>query len=90
MNTYRIKTYPGCASVLNACFPPDRLVTLVSHCGVHPLPSPLLLELHDSVAKILNATGMSEILETLRDEQETMSGLASNGSTNIERLLLVF
>lgn len=90
MNTYRIKTYPGCASVLNASLPPDRLVTLVTHSGLHPLPNPLLLELHDSVAKILNATGMSEVVEILRDEQENIRGLASNGSTNIERLLLVF
>lgn len=90
MNTYRIKTYPGWTSVLNASLPPDRLVTLVTHSGLHSLPSPLLLELHDSVAKILNATGVSEVVEILRDEQETIRGLASNGSTNIERLLLVF
>ena len=75
---------------MNACFPPNRLVTLATHSAFDPLPSPLLLELHDSVAKILNATGMSEIVEALREEQETIRGLASNGSTNIERLLLVF
>lgn len=83
-------TYPGYTTNLNLHLPPSRQVTFAPHSGLYPLPSPLLLELHDSVAKILNATGMSEVVDTVRDEQETIRGLASDGSTDIERLLLVF
>ena len=87
---YLIKTYPGFGSILNPHLPVNRTVTLTIRSGLYPPPSPLLLELHDAVAKILNATGMSEIIEMLREEHESIRGLASDGSTNIEKLLLVF
>lgn len=87
---YRIKTYSGFNSILNSSLPANRTVTLTNHSPLYPPPNPLLLELHDAVAKILNATEMSEIIEMLRDEHESIRGLASDGSTNIEKLLLVF
>ena len=71
-HTYRIKTYPGFNSILSSSLPVNRTVTLTSHDWRFPPPSPLLLELHDAVAKILNATGMSEIIEMLQDEHESI------------------
>lgn len=91
MNIYPTKMYHEFTTVFNSSLPPSGLVTLTIHNGFHPLSSPLLLELHDSVAKILNATGINEAVQILlREEQETIRGLTSDGSTNIERLLLVF
>lgn len=89
-HTYRIKIYSGFNSILNSSLPVNRTVTLIIHNGLYPSSSPLLLELHDAVAKILNATEMSEIVEMLRDEHESIRDLASDGSINIEKLLLVF
>ena len=90
MNTYHIITYSKYTTTLSLHLPSNRQITFVSHSGLYSLPSPLLLELHDSVAKILNAIGMSEMVNTARNEQDSIRGLASDGSTNIERLLLVF
>lgn len=83
-------TYSKYKTNLGVFLPSSRQITFVSHSGLYSLPSPLLLELHDSVAKILNAIGMSEMVNKVRDEQYSIRGLASDGSTNIERLLLVF
>lgn len=75
-------TYPGYTTNLNLHLPPSRQITFAFHSELYPLPSPLLLELHDSVAKILNATNMNEKIETIQDEQNSIRGLASDGSTN--------
>ena len=50
----------------------------------------MLLEVHASIAQVLHATGMGELMDQILREREEIHHLAANGSTNLGRLLLVF
>ena len=90
-NVYRIKTYPRFTdSYLNPYIPASGHVTFESHSGSHPLPSPLFLEVHAAIARILHATGMGEAIDKSLEERINICCLANNWSTDIERLLLAF
>lgn len=70
--------------------PLDGIITLTNNDTSYELPSPAILEAHAAVARILNATGMGEKIEdTLRDREE-LRCLATDGSTDVHSLLLVF
>ncbi|KAL1969865.1 hypothetical protein VTN77DRAFT_7374 [Rasamsonia byssochlamydoides] len=94
-NTYVIRTYPGFQRGLIRDLPPpnannERLVTFKKHGNNCDLPSPVLLDTHAAIAKILHASGKAEDIERiLRDREETRC-LAPDGSTDIERLLLAW
>ncbi|KAB8229459.1 HNH endonuclease signature motif containing protein [Aspergillus alliaceus] len=70
-------------------FPQDRIITLKAQDGRYPLPSPILIETHYLIARIINATGRGEVVnDILRDYNETPT-LARDGTTDISRLLSV-
>ena len=66
------------------------LVTFRSHDPSYQLPSPFNLEAHAAVAKILNATGMAEYIDSLLDEKTHTRCLESDGSTNLDLCLFPF
>jgi hypothetical protein len=67
----------------------DRIVQFRGHANIK-LPSRTILQTHASLAKILHASGMAETIHKIMEEREELQYLASDGSTNIQRLLLVF
>lgn len=92
-NEYEILTFPGYASVIDAHFPPanangKRIITFASHSGEN-LPSSAILGLHTALCKILHATGMGEYIERVLWDRDDIGCLASDGSTDISRLLFV-
>ena len=62
-----------------------------SHLQTHdpsiPLPSPILLRTHSSIAKILNVSGLAQKLDQLIDTPELYSQINPNGSTNLGLIL---
>lgn len=64
----------------------DRIVKFEKHADVD-LPSPVLLQTHAALAKILHASGTAEYIDEIMEEREELRCLASNGSTNVQRLL---
>lgn len=81
---YRIITYRGFPTTVET--PEDGLVTLRSHNPRCRLPSPLLLELHSSIAQILHASGMGAYLEEILQDAEQTRCSAANGSSDVEAL----
>jgi hypothetical protein len=71
-------------------FPPNRRVTFVSYDGRYELPNPKLLEVHAAVARILHLTGAGEYIEKVLRDREDIAHLATDGSTDVTRLLLAF
>lgn len=88
-NTHVVKTYPNFETPLKANLPVANLLTLTAHDGRDALPSPILLEVHASIARILHATGMGELIERILRERDEIGQCAANGSTELERLLVV-
>lgn len=90
-NRYRVETFASFSSLLDVHLPPDRVVTFGIHDGPGPLPSKILLETHCAIARVLNATGRAELVEQIRREwgESGAARLASDGSTNVERLLSI-
>jgi hypothetical protein len=84
-----VKTYPDFPSGLLSFLPPSRLVRFTSLSG-HALPSPILLELHATIGRVLHASGLGQVIDKILREREGVRVLAENGSTNVERLLLAF
>ncbi|GIJ89091.1 hypothetical protein Asppvi_008020 [Aspergillus pseudoviridinutans] len=89
LNQYRLKTFRGCTRNLRHHLPKSGIVNLVCHDGRYPLPSPELLQLHCSVAHILNATGRGEKIDRILRDYGATGALARDGSTNISELLSV-
>lgn len=50
-------------------------------------PSRVLLETHAAVAQILHSSGMSEVIDAALRDAEELKCLASDGSTDLQRLL---
>ncbi|GIJ98286.1 hypothetical protein Aspvir_000402 [Aspergillus viridinutans] len=89
LNQYRLKTFPSCTRNLRYHLPKSGVVNLICHDGRYPLPSPELLQLHCSVANILNATGRGEKIDRILRDYVATGALARDGSTNISELLSV-
>jgi len=70
-------------------FPKDGVVKLTSHDPSVPLPSPILLGAHAAIAKVLHATGLGEAIDKIMEEREDIRCLASDGTTDVEALLLI-
>lgn len=88
VNTYRIMTYPNL---------PDSTKTLIKSSTVTlqssaqtPAPNPYLLKAHAAIARILHMTAMGETIERILDERKDIGCLASDGSSNVQQLLLAF
>ncbi|KAF8449896.1 hypothetical protein BDZ91DRAFT_669441 [Kalaharituber pfeilii] len=88
-NTYKIVRYPGCPSWYGRLLPENKRITLQSY-SAHKLPSPILLETHAAVAKVLHLTGMGEHIDRVFREREDLRCLAADGSTDVGRLMLVY
>lgn len=88
MHTYRVKTYHPFPTMYHVHLPPDRLITFTSHEPRYDLPSPIILEVHAVIARILHATGMGARIEDILREREEMKFLASDGSTDVRSLLI--
>ncbi|PKY01612.1 hypothetical protein P168DRAFT_53065 [Aspergillus campestris IBT 28561] len=87
---YRVKTFSKFASLYLRFLPPDGFVTLTSHDGRYPLPSPILLAVHAAIGNILNLSGRGDKIEELKRHLGGMGGgLSRDGSTRVEDLLSV-
>jgi hypothetical protein len=63
-------------------------VTLHHHDPSIPLPDPELIRLHFQIAQILDTSGIRQKLEeACQEDDRTPSNPASDGSTNLERVL---
>ncbi|KAN0074357.1 hypothetical protein V8E54_008294 [Elaphomyces granulatus] len=80
--TYRIAYY---MKTKNAQWP--NAVTLEAHDPSIPLPNPVLLRTHASIAKILNVSGLAKKLDQLIDPPELYSQIHPNGATNLGLIL---
>ncbi|EAW19001.1 HNH endonuclease signature motif containing protein [Aspergillus fischeri NRRL 181] len=89
LNQYRLKTFRRFTRNLRYHLPESGVVNLICHDGRYPLPSPELLQLHCSVANILNATGRGEKIDRILRDYGATGALARDGSTNISELLSV-
>jgi hypothetical protein len=69
----------------NAQWP--NAVTLEAHDPSIPLPNPVLLRTHASIAKILNVSGLAKKLDQLIDPPELYSQIHPNGATNLGLIL---
>lgn len=67
----------------------DRIVKFESHNNVD-LPSRNLLQTHAALAKILHASGMAERIDKVMEERDDIRGLASDGSSNVQKLLFAY
>lgn len=67
----------------------ERIVRFEKHTDLD-LPSPELLEIHAVLAKILHASGMGEYIEKVIQDRSEIGHFATDGSTDIRRLLFVF
>ena len=90
-NQYRLETFSSFSSALDFLLPRDRIVTFEVHDGPEPLPAKVLLETHCAIARVLNATGRAKLVEQIKREwgESGAAGLASDGNTNVERLLSI-
>lgn len=88
-NRYRIKTFRDFTNTWSTHLPESRMVTLTSHDGRYPLPSPRLLAVHAAISNILYATARGEkIMNILRELGDGGPAImARDGSTDIGNLL---
>lgn len=64
------------------------MVKMVNHRPEeYPLPDPVLLRVHAAIAQFLDTTGLGRRIETVMREREEILHLASDGSTDVARLL---
>ncbi|OJJ66011.1 hypothetical protein ASPBRDRAFT_667000 [Aspergillus brasiliensis CBS 101740] len=89
MNVYTIETFKGFATIHAHALPVDRRVTLTSHDGRYELPSPILLEIHNSISHILHLTGRGEMADKIKEEYDAAPSLAPGGESNVLALLSV-
>ncbi|KAJ9374430.1 hypothetical protein DTO282F9_1425 [Paecilomyces variotii] len=92
-NTYKIKTYPRFQRGLIRDLPPpnqnnERLVKFEKYSNCN-LPSRVLLDTHAVIARILHASGKAEEIDKIFQEREQIRCLAADGSTDLQRLLLL-
>ena len=71
------------------CLPVNPIITMLSHDPNYPLPNPVLLATHASVARILNMRGNGDYLEEILRDRDSIRCLATDGSTDISLLLPV-
>ena len=69
--------------------PKDDVVKLTSHDPSVPLPSPTFFKAHAAIARILHATGLGEAIDKIMEERKDIGCLASDGTTDVEALLLI-
>jgi hypothetical protein len=84
-----VRRYDEIPTVWEQFIPQNDVVRLTSHDHSVPLPSPVLLGVHATVAKVLHASGLAEVINEIMEEKEGIGCLASDGTTDIERLLLI-
>ena len=89
-DVYRVIQYPKCATWWRMILPLSRTIRLSTQDAQYTLPSRILLETHAAIAKILNMTGMGDIIEKVLEDRQRIRCLAEDGSTNIQALMLVF
>ncbi|KAE8137066.1 hypothetical protein BDV38DRAFT_100346 [Aspergillus pseudotamarii] len=91
VNKYRLKTFRGFSGAYTPYLPTTRVVNFTSHDPRYALPDVLLLGVHAAIGNFLNASGRGEQIEKMvRDMRSGGSGLASDGSTDIELLLSAY
>lgn len=91
-NQYRIKTFDRCSGIVEEVISgleTGETVTFVSHDERYPLPDPTLLRIHAAIGNFLHLSGAGERIDKVLRDLGECGGLASDGSTNIERLLSV-
>ncbi|GAD98177.1 predicted protein [Paecilomyces variotii No. 5] len=93
-NVYKILRFEGQSTFVTVFLPSPnsrgyRIVRFQKYADVD-LPNPTLLETHAALAKILHASGMAKHIDDILEEREDMCGLASDGTTDIGRLLFAF
>ncbi|PKY06806.1 hypothetical protein P168DRAFT_280183 [Aspergillus campestris IBT 28561] len=71
------------------CLAQDRIIILTAQDGRYPLPSPVLIDAHYSIARISHATGCGEIVRQILRIYDALPTLARDGTTNVARLLLI-
>ncbi|KAF8459174.1 hypothetical protein BDZ91DRAFT_742365 [Kalaharituber pfeilii] len=89
-NVYRIKTYRQFPSLWIRLLPENRVVTFTANDPSIPLPSRFLLEAHAAVAEILHISGMAEYIDDIMRDRDRIGCLAHDGSTDIQRLMLIW
>ncbi|KAF8466346.1 hypothetical protein BDZ91DRAFT_658020, partial [Kalaharituber pfeilii] len=89
-NVYRIKTYRQFPSLWIRQLPENRVVTFTANDPSIPLPSRFLLEAHAAVAEILHISGMAEYIDDIMRDRDRIGCLAHDGSTDIQRLMLIW
>lgn len=89
LNTYKIRTFGPLVRGYSFHLPASRTITLRSHDGREPLPSPVLLGAHAAIAKILYATGRGETVDQSLDDYRSAGGMAEDGRTDISNLLSI-
>ena len=85
-HTYRIQNYKPNA-LATKFLPPSGSVTFVNHNNHHELPSPILLQVHATIARILHATGKAEQADKLLRDKDDIGVLAKDGGTDVAALL---
>ena len=85
-HTYRIQNYKPNRYATHA-LPSSGFVTFVNHNNHHELPSPILLQVHATIARILHATGKAEQADKLLRDKDDIGVLAQDGGTDVAALL---
>ncbi|KAF8454039.1 hypothetical protein BDZ91DRAFT_748327 [Kalaharituber pfeilii] len=88
-HTYKLETFPHFPRIYLDRIPGDRIIRLSTHDQRLELPSRHLLTLHSVIARVLNATGMGQLIDKVFEERSNLRCLAEDGSTDIARLLLL-
>ncbi|KAL4915138.1 hypothetical protein BDW62DRAFT_189342 [Aspergillus aurantiobrunneus] len=90
-NRYRVREFQTFPRIYLNHLPPDRVVTLKSHDGRYPVPSPQLLAIHAAIGNILHLSSRGVEIEELKQKLAayTKEGLAGDGSTKVGDLLSV-
>lgn len=66
----------------------NREVRFQQHRGSQmPLPSRVLLATHAAIARILHASGMSEVIDRALEDMEGSKCFAADGSTDVQFVL---
>ena len=83
IHTYKIQTY------ISTHLPLSGFVTFTNYNARYELPSPALLEVHATIAKVLHATGRAEQADKIQRDKDDIDCLATDGSTDVAALLSV-
>ncbi|PWY92227.1 hypothetical protein BO70DRAFT_357361 [Aspergillus heteromorphus CBS 117.55] len=85
-NSYRIKVFDPQHAFVRT-LPSSGIVTFEQHDARYQLPSPELLFVHATIAKILHATGKAQEADNISRDKDSTGVMARDGSTDITRLL---